>query len=146
MEEKITSENKVLSPELCLPEIKELLHLVETKQYSKFRSVISDIPSADVADFFDKMPKEYYVPFYRLLPKKNAAEIFVEMDAEQKRLLIESFTDSELSSTLEELYIDDTVDMIEEMPAAVVKRILRQSSGEDRAIINTILHYPKDSA
>ena len=146
MEEKNTPENKILSPEQCLPEIEELIQMIVKKQYGRFRALISDIPPVDIAELFDEMPKDFYVPFYRLLPKELAAEAFVEMDADLKRHLIESFTDSELSATLEELYIDDTVDIIEEMPAAVVKRILRNSKGEDRSVINRLLKYPKDTA
>ena len=140
------AENKILSSDERLPELTELLLLIDEKRYAEFRRIASDIPAVDIAEFFDGMPKDYYVPFYRLLPKEIAAETFVEMDAELKEHLINSFTDSELSATLEELYIDDTVDIIEEMPAAVVKRILRNSQGEDREIINRLLKYPKNTA
>ena len=146
MEEKNTIEERILSPDERLPDTDRLLGLIEDKRYNEFRRIVSDIPAVDIAEFFDKMPKEYYVPAYRLLPKEVAAEAFVEMGSELKEHLINSFTDSELSATLEELYIDDTVDMIEEMPAAVVKRILRNSRGEERDVINKLLNYPKDTA
>ena len=146
MEEKITCETRILSPDECLPSTDGLLGLIKERKYTEFKRLVSDIPAVDIAEFFEGMPKEYYAPAYRLLPKEVAAEAFVEMGSELKEHLINSFTDTELSATLEELYIDDTVDIIEEMPAAVVKRILRNSSGEDREVINRLLKYPKDTA
>ena len=146
MEEKILEEERFLSPDERLPELENLLEMINKKQYAEFRRIVGDIPPVDIAGLFDGMPKEYYATFYRLLPKESAAETFVEMDADLKEHLINSFTDSELSAMLEELYIDDTVDIIEEMPAAVVKRIIRNSRGEDRGTINRLLKYPKDTA
>ena len=81
-----------------------------------------------------------------MLSKQFAAEVFVELSSERQELIISSYTDTQLSEMLAQLYIDDTVDLIEEMPANIVKRILRSSSGEDREIINRLLKYPKDSA
>ena len=146
MEEKITEEIRPLSPEERIPEISELIKMTEEKRYSDFRRTVSALPAADIAELFEDLPREYYAAFYRLLPKEAAAEVFVEMHKELQEHIINSFTDGELSATLDELYIDDTVDIIEEMPAAVVKRILRNSHGEDREIINRLLRYPKDSA
>ena len=124
----------------------ELLLMIESRDYQGFRRLVDSFAAADIAELFDGLPGEVCVPFYRLLPKEVAAEVFVEMDADLKMQLINSFTDTELSAVLDELYLDDTVDMIEEMPAAVVKRILRNSKAEDRASINKLLNYPKDSA
>ena len=124
----------------------ELLLMIESRDYQGFRRLVDNFAAADIAELFDGLPGEVCVPFYRLLPKEVAAEVFVEMDADLKMQLINSFTDTELSAVLDELYLDDTVDMIEEMPAAVVKRILRNSKAEDRASINKLLNYPKDSA
>ena len=124
----------------------ELLLMIESRDYQGFRRLVDSFAAADIAELFDGLPGEVCVPFYRLLPKEVAAEVFVEMDADLKMQLINSFTDTELSAVLDELYLDDTVDMIEEMPAAVVKRILRNSKVEDRASINKLLNYPKDSA
>lgn len=146
MKEKITEETRILSPEERIPEINSLLKMIDGKMYSDFKGVLADIPSADIAELFRGMPKEYYAPFYRLLPKEVAAEAFVEMDKEMREHIINSFTDKELSATLDELYLDDTVDIIEEMPATVVKRIIKASSEENREIINRLLKYPKDSA
>ena len=83
---------------------------------------------------------------FRLLPKELAAEVFVEMEPEEQEVLIKSFSDTELREVLEELYVDDTVDLIEEMPASVVKRILRHTDPETRRSVNEILRYPEDSA
>ena len=83
---------------------------------------------------------------FRLLPKEQAAETFVEMEPDAQELLIRGFSDSELKSIVDELYVDDAVDLIEEMPANVVTRILNQASPETRKMINTILRYPEDSA
>lgn len=123
-----------------------ITELLREKKYSEVKEIIVDLPAPDIAEIYAEIPIELETLFFRLLPKESSAEVFVEMESDEQRRLIESFTDVQLSEILSELYIDDTVDIIEEMPATVVKRILRQSSGEDRAIINTILHYPKDSA
>ena len=122
------------------------LKLIDEREYKAFREKVAEIPSADIAELMYDIPKDKYAVFFRLLPKDTAAEVFVEMGADEKRELINIFTDRELSELLSELYIDDTVDVIEEMPANVVKRILRASTPEERGIINKILCYPKDSA
>ena len=135
-----------VSPEKNLPEAEDLLELIRTRQYAAFREQVEDIPPIDVAAIFEEIPREYYTAFFRLLRKEQASETFVEMSSELQAHIINSFTDRELSDMLDELYLDDTVDIIEEMPANVVKRILRNSSREDRATINRLLSYPKDSA
>ncbi len=120
--------------------------LIEDREYKAFREMVLEIPAADIAEIMYGVPKDKYAIFFRLLPKDLAAEVFVEMGAEERMELVNIFTDRELSELLSELYIDDTVDIIEEMPANVVKRILRASNPEERGIINKILCYPKDSA
>lgn len=119
---------------------------LKNKNYRELRELVSTLQPADVADMFDEISESYHTVFFRLLPKELAAETFIEMEPDTQRMLIESFTDRELSDILSELYIDDTVDIIEEMPAFIVKRILKSSTESDRAVINTILKYPKDSA
>ena len=145
-ENKATLDVEILSPEENLPKIDLLIELINAKQYTSFVELTGALPAADIAEYFDKMPNEYYNRFFRLLPKETAAETFVEMDADLQEHLINSFTDRELSAMLEEMYLDDTVDMIEEMPANVVKRIVKNSSSENRNLINQLLRYPKDSA
>ncbi len=123
-----------------------LLSLFEEKRFSEIRSRAERMLAPDLAELFDEIPINYYALFFSLLSKELAAETFVEMDAQVNEHLINSFSDSELADVLDEMYIDDTVDIIEEMPANVVKRILRNSRSEDRETINRILRYPKDSA
>lgn len=119
---------------------------VDAREFAAFREEIETLNPRDIAELFDEIPSEYEGRFYRLLPKEEAAKVFVEMDSDRQEKLINSFTDRELSEMLEELFLDDTVDIIEEMPANVVKRILRNSTSENRSIINQLLRYPKDSA
>ena len=124
----------------------ELVCMIDEKRYSDFAKIISESHSADVAELIDATPEAYRPIFFRLLPKEIAADVFVCMDADAKEHIISSFTDKELALILQELYIDDTVDIIEEMPASVVKRIIRNSTHENRSEINRLLRYPKNSA
>ena len=126
--------------------IDEILVLIENKEFVKLRSTLSDLNAPDIALILEEIPKEYILRVFRLLPKELAAETFVEMDTDTQEHLIETFSDTELREMLDEIFLDDTVDIIEEMPANVVKRILRQSDSETRTQINKILNYPKDSA
>ena len=95
---------------------------------------------------FHEMEPKYYAIILRLLSKETAADVFVELDTDVQKTLIESFSDRELVAILEEMYLDDTVDIIEEMPAAVVKRIIKFSSKEEREMINRLLLFDKDTA
>lgn len=122
------------------------LELLENRKYSELRTILIDMEPIDIALLCEGLPEEKLPVVYRILPKELAAETFVELDAELQELLIKSFSDKELNEVLRELYLDDTVDIIEEMPASVVRRILNTSSPEDRAAINELLKYPTDSA
>lgn len=102
--------------------------------------------AADVASLFEDMTEETVPLLYRLLPKELAADTFVEMEPDTQEMLIRGFSDNELKEVVDELYVDDAVDLVEEMPANVVKRILSQADAEKRKMINTILKYPDDSA
>ena len=149
MEEKITTygDLHIAEIESAVEKATEIIEeFVEGKRYRELRDLLCELPAPDVAEIFSDTDKRYHTVLFRLLPKELAAETFVEMDSDTQRRLIESFTDAELSEILSELYIDDTVDLIEEMPAIVVKRILKSSTPQDRASINTILNYPKSSA
>ncbi len=126
--------------------IEEILTLIENKEFVRLRSTLSEMNAPDIAVMFDEIPEEYTLRLFRLLPKELAADTFVEMDADTQEHLIKRFSDKELHDVLDEMYLDDTVDIIEEMPANVVKRILRQSDPQTRSEINKILNYPKDSA
>jgi len=125
---------------------KNIIELIDEKKYKEIKEIISEINPYDLAALFKDLPEKNVILLFRLLPKDLAAETFVEMDPEQKKTLIDSFSDKELKEVIDELYIDDMVYLIEEMPANVVKRILKNSSENDRNIINQILNYPEDSA
>ena len=123
-----------------------LAALLEDKKYASIRDVLITMNPADIAAVFEEMDQRQLSLLYRLLPKELAAETFVEMDPDNQQQLIRSFSDSELREVLDELYVDDTVDLIEEMPANVVERILAQSTPQMRKDINQILRYPENSA
>ncbi len=123
-----------------------LTELLEKKRFSDAKEILTPLPPADIGVLWDEIDPNYSPLLYRILPKEKAAEVFVEMSAEVQERLISCFSDRELKEMLEELYVDDTVDIIEEMPASVVARILRNSSAASRAEINSLLRYPKDSA
>ena len=132
-----------------MDELKEVIEaieaLIETKNYCSIRDKLIDMEPADISLVIKEFPKKVGVLF-RLLPKDLAAEVFVEMDADSQEELLVSFTDTEIKDIINELYIDDTVDIVEEMPANVVKRILFNADSETRKQINDILNYPEDSA
>jgi magnesium transporter len=123
-----------------------LAALAEGKKYTTLRDILVTMNAADVAGVFDTMPETKLPLLFRLLPKELAAETFVEMEPEAQELLIQGFSDNELKEVVDELYVDDAVDIVEEMPANVVKRILKQADPEMRKMINEILKYPDDSA
>ncbi|HCU33564.1 MAG: magnesium transporter [Oscillospiraceae bacterium] len=122
------------------------LALLNEKKFSQLKELLREMNPVDLAGILEEMPLESLPLVYRLLPKELAAEAFAEMDNDQQEVLIQAFSDKELQEILDELYLDDAVDIIEEMPASVVKRILRQTKPEVRKKINEILHYPEDSA
>lgn len=120
--------------------------LVEGKKYTAARDVLETMHAADIAAMLEECRAEVVPLLFRLLPKELAADTFVEMGEDQQEILITSFSDSELKEVVDELYVDDAVDIVEEMPANVVRRILRQADPEKRKMINEILKYPEDSA
>ena len=120
--------------------------LIEGKKYAAARDVLETMHPADLAALLEDTQSEIIPLLFRLLPKELAAETFVEMDEDQQQLLIQSFSDSELKEVVDELYMDDAADLVGEMPANVVMRILRQADPEMRHMINEILKYPEDSA
>ncbi len=124
----------------------KLIELIKNRKFSEFRETVESIPAVDIALIFEYIEPDSHVAFFRLLPKELASEVFVEIDSDMQEELINTFTDAELSAILDELYLDDTVDIIEEMPANVVKRLLRASSAGNRNVINRLLKYPKNSA
>lgn len=123
-----------------------LLSLLDEKKYASLRDILSTMNPADIAAVFEALEEDRLPLLFRLLPKELAAETFIEMESETQELLIAGFSDNELKEVIDELYVDDAVDLVEEMPANVVKRILRQADPEMRKMINEILRYPEDSA
>ncbi len=127
----------------------ELLEKIEDglnrKCYAALRDLLLPMEAADIAGVCTELGEKVPLVF-RLLPKELAAEVFVELDSDEQELLISSFSNTELKEVLDELYLDDTVDIVEEMPANVVKRILRHCDPEMRKSINEVLKYPEDSA
>lgn len=130
----------------------DIERLLKEKRFSEVKAVLSRENPADLAVLFDELfgedfgeQKEFMILF-RLLPKDISAEVFAHMNGDMRRHLINMFTDKELREILDELFIDDTVDLIEELPANVVSRILKNSSTGERKAINEILRYPRDSA
>ncbi len=120
--------------------------LIESKKYGTLRDILVTMNAADIAALFDDLEPELLPRLFRLLPKELAADTFVEMESDSQELLIKGFSDSELKEVIDELYIDDAVDIVEEMPANVVKRILAQADPDTRKLINELLKYPDDSA
>ena len=125
---------------------KALLAMLEDKKYATLRDILTTMNPSDIAAVFQGLDEKRIPLMYRLLPKELAAETFVEMEADDQELLIRSFSDNELKEVLAELYVDDAADLVEEMPANVVKRILKQADPEMRYSINQILRYPEYSA
>ena len=120
--------------------------LLEEKKYGTIRDILITMMPYDIAAVFGELQDEKAPILFRILPKELAAETFVEMDDETQEFLIHGFSDSELKEVVDELFVDDAVDLIEEMPANVVKRILRQADKDMRKQINELLKYPEDSA
>lgn len=128
-------------------EIKEkIIELLEDKKYSKLHEYVEKLTTQDLALLFEEISKEDMIRVFRLLPKDEAADVFSYMEPDLQEELINLFTDKELKQVLDELYMDDTVDLIEEMPSNVVKRILKGVNKTDRKLINELLKYPADSA
>ena len=125
---------------------KAILKMVEDKKYATLRDILVTMNPADIAGIFNSLDDKRIPLMFRLLPKELAAETFVEMEPEDQELLIRGFSDNELKEVLDELYVDDAVDLVEEMPANVVRRILSQVDPEMRKSINQILRYPENSA
>ena len=125
---------------------KALLQMLESKKYATLRDMLATMNPSDVAGIFNDLEEKQVPLMFRLLPKELAAETFVEMEPDTQALLIQGFSDNELKEVLSELYVDDAADLVEEMPASVVRRILEQADPEMRSSINQILRYPENSA
>ena len=125
---------------------KALQKMLEDKKYATLRDILVTMNPSDIAALFQDLEEKQIPLMFRLLPKEQAAETFVEMEPDEQELLIRGFSDNELKEVLDELYVDDAADIVEEMPANVVKRILKNADPVMRSSINQILRYPDNSA
>ena len=125
---------------------KSFMKLLAEKKYQTLKDVMATMNAADIAAVFEDLDEERTPLLFRLLPKELAAEAFAELSPELQEHLIRGFSDKELHEVVSELYVDDAADLVEEMPASVVKRILAQADPEMRREINEILRYPENSA
>ncbi|MCD7934889.1 MAG: magnesium transporter [Oscillospiraceae bacterium] len=126
--------------------IEEMSRLLEEKQMKRLQSVLEETEEFEVAEFLMALPPHQMAIVFRMLSKEQGAAVFAELDAQEQKYIINTITDSELGSILDELYLDDTVDMMEELPANVVKRVMRIATPQTRALINQYLKYPENSA
>ncbi len=124
----------------------KLTELLKEKNYIKIKSIVRDLYPADLATLLETLEPREITLIFRILPKELAAETFTYMNSDTQMHLISAFSDKELREMLDDIFVDDTVDIIEEMPANVVSRILQNSDSETRKQINDILNYPTDSA
>lgn len=123
-----------------------LLPLLEAKKYREIKQIVCDFNPIDLVEAFEEMPDKYVPVVFRLLSKDLAADTFAEMESDMQEQLLHELTDSELTEVIEELFLDDATDLVEEMPAMVVNRILRQAHPDTRKAINELLKYPEGSA
>jgi len=127
-------------------ELEKVIELIESKKISELRKFLENVNSADFPTILENIDDEKIIMVYRLLPKQKAAEVFVELDHDDQEKLISCLKDIEIKNVMNEIYMDDAVDFIEEMPANIVKRILANTTKENRKIINELLKYPEDTA
>lgn len=124
-----------------------LAYFFENRKFADLRIALIDMEPFDIASFMeDNLEEKEQIMFFRLLPKEVASDVFIELDSDMQEELIKALTDKELKAVIDDMFLDDTVDVIEEMPANVVKRILKTSDPENRKQINELLNYPDDSA
>lgn len=131
---------------LRIAEEEEIVDLIKNRNFKLLKPLLAEIPAVDIAKMLEEIPSDEVPIVFRVLPKALAADVFVEMDSVNQEKLLSRLSDKELKAVMDELFVDDTVDIIEEMPANVVKRMLAQSDKELRDGINEILKYGPDSA
>ena len=120
--------------------------LIDTRQFRALRDALAERNEVDIAQFLGELEPEKAVLAFRTLPKEAASEVFSNLDSDVQQVIIGSITDAELAAIVEDLYVDDAVDMLEELPANVVKRVLKNAKPDTRALINQFLKYPENSA
>lgn len=122
-----------------------LMGYLENRDYHSLRAALAEENEVDIADFIERLPQEKATIAFRTLPKELAAEVFSNLPPETRQVIVRSITDKELSAIVEDLFVDDAVDMLEELPANVVKRVLKSAKPETRSLINQFLNYPENS-
>ncbi len=123
-----------------------LLQLAEEKKFRELKDLMMEMNEVDIAAFMDELDQEKAVVVFRILPKELATDVFACLSVEKQKHIITSITDREVGTIIEDLYVDDAVDMLEELPAIIVKRVLQNAKPETRALINQFLKYPDNSA
>lgn len=123
-------------------EISKIEELIENKKFNELQTVLADLDRVEIADILDELGDKDDVLVFKLLSKDIAAGVFSKLDKDQQESIIRGSTDSEVARIMESMFIDDLVDVVEEMPANAVTKILRNTSKEDRDVINQILRYP----
>ena len=127
--------------------VKEVLFdLVSRKQFRQLKDELCEMNEFDIASFLEELDSEKQIIIFRMLPKELASDVFACLEVETQEHIINSITDKELAYIIEELYVDDAVDMLEELPATVVKRVLQNAAPSTRLQINEFLKYPENSA
>ena len=146
MEDEERIDEPVVYDDLVDKHTDELTEMLDNRNMKALRKRMDEMPEFDVAEFLSSLEDNRMPMLFRLLSKEKAAEVFANFDAPDQERIINSITDSELAGIVEELYVDDAVDMMEELPANVVKRVMRTATSETRNLINQYLHYPENSA
>ena len=126
--------------------VEELLNLASDKKYRELKTILVEMNEVDIASFIEELDSEKTVVVFRMLPKELATEVFACLSVERQQHIITSITDNELRTIIDDLFVDDAVDMLEELPASIVKRVLQNSSPDTRKLINQFLNYPENSA
>ena len=126
--------------------IEELLQHVEEHRFRALRTQLSEMNEADIAEFMEELDNNRKVLIFRMLPKELATDVFACLEPDIQEHIINSISDAEIQKIVEDLFVDDAVDMLEELPATVVKRVMRTTTPETRKLINQFLQYPDNSA
>ena len=127
-------------------DLEVLMELVEKREFRKLKELLLDMNEMDVAAFMEELDSEKTVVVFRMLPKELATDVFACLPVEKQQHIINSMTDKELQVIVDDLFVDDAVDMVEELPASVVRRVLQNAAPDTRALINQFLQYPENSA
>ena len=126
--------------------MKELMELLDTRQFRRLKEILLEMNEVDIATFIEELDSEKTVVVFRMLPKELASDVFACLEVDKQEHIINSITDYELGTIVDDLFVDDAVDMLEELPANVVKRVLKNARPDTRKLINQFLNYPENSA